>query len=591
MVKPQNRKQKKYSLPIWCLGLILVGACSVAAHPDGNTIAFFKGDSSSEVAQTGRKVEDNSVSKFTERAAAHYQLASAVAPVPQEPSIKVVDTSKRVVTSTASKQKSGERVQSSAEKSSNTGNATSIFRSETKKKEPQDTSTKIVGNEMQTQRSAQIGDGEQFTEISTDSEPLIETAESEVVLSQQDTIRKKKARRGVTTIDTKAPVTVQQNGITLRPLRDTISNETVTVSMPDTLTVDTTVKKGFFHKFYNYFKSANVDKTLTKKFDFSVIGGPHYSSDVKLGLGIVAAGLYRIDRKDLTIPPSNVSLFGDITTTGFWMLGIRGNTFFNSGKLRLDYTTYFFSFPSAYWGIGYDNGMYATAGSYKRLQSQVKINLLFQLKPKFYLGPGFNFNYTRGESFSNLAMLNGENQQYISTGVGAILMYDSRDVIYNASRGIYARFEQFVYPTFFGNSKIFTQTELTFDAYHKLWKGATMAYDVYAQFSGGHAPWTMLPRLGGSYRMRGYYEGRYRDKQMVEIQAELRQHIYNRHGVVLWVGAGNVFPAFNKFNPAHTLPNWGVGYRWEFKNKVNVRFDYGFGKGESSFLFSINEAF
>lgn len=443
--------------------------------------------------------------------------------------------------------------------------------------------------------TAQVADRERVLDPTAASASSIAEAESEIVLStaRQDTSKKTQTNLGISTMETEAPITVQEDGITFRSLRDTLTQSPgiATVTLPDTLSADTVVKKGFFHKFYNYFKSANVDKTLTKKFDFSVIGGPHYSSDVKLGLGIVAAGLYRVDRKDLTIPPSNVSLFGDITTTGFWMLGIRGNTLFNSGKLRLDYTTYFFSFPSAYWGVGYDNGMYATAGSYKRLQSQVKINLLFQLKPKFYLGPGFNFNYTRGENFSNIEMLNGENQQYISTGVGVILMYDSRDIIYNASRGIYARFEQFVYPTFFGNSRVFTQTELTFDAYHKLWKGATMAYDLYAQFSGGQTPWTMLPRLGGSMRMRGYYEGRYRDRQMVEVQAELRQHIYNRHGVAVWVGAGNVFPNFNKFNPAHTLPNWGIGYRWEFKNKVNVRLDYGFGKGESSFLFSINEAF
>ena len=41
-----------------------------------------------------------------------------------------------------------------------------------------------------------------------------------------------------------------------------------------------------------------------------------------------------------------------------------------------------------------------------------------------------------------------------------------------------------------------------------------------------------------------------------------------------------------------TLPNYGIGYRWEFKNRVNVRLDYGFGKkGQSGFLFNINEAF
>lgn len=359
----------------------------------------------------------------------------------------------------------------------------------------------------------------------------------------------------------------------------------------DSMSGDSTVKKGFFHRFYNYFKSANVDKTLTKKFDFSIIGGPHYSSDIKLGLGLVAAGLYRVDRKDLSIPPSNISLFGDITTTGFWMLGVRGNTLFKGAKYRLDFTMYFFSFPSAFWGIGYDKGMYGTPGSYKRMQSQVKVDFLFRLVPKFYLGPSVSFNYIKGKDFSDISLLNGENTQYTNTSIGAILMYDSRDVIYNASRGIYARLDQRFYPSFFGNKGAFTQTELIFDAYHKLWKGAVMAYDFYAQLGTGSVPWTMLARLGGSYRMRGYYEGRYRDRQMVEVQAELRQHIYNRHGVAVWVGAGNVFPTFGEFNPAHTLPNYGVGYRWEFKNKVNVRFDYGFGKGENSFLFSINEAF
>ena len=57
-------------------------------------------------------------------------------------------------------------------------------------------------------------------------------------------------------------------------------------------------------------------------------------------------------------------------------------------------------------------------------------------------------------------------------------------------------------------------------------------------------------------------------------------------------GAGNVFPSFSGFKWGHTLPNYGIGYRWEFKNRVNVRLDYGFGKkGQSGFLFNINEAF
>ena len=101
----------------------------------------------------------------------------------------------------------------------------------------------------------------------------------------------------------------------------------------------------------------------------------------------------------------------------------------------------------------------------------------------------------------------------------------------------------------------------------------------------------MMPKLGGSFRMRGYYEGQYRDRNVGEIQVELRQHVWKRNGVVFWVGAGNVFHNFDSFRWSHTLPNYGLGYRWEFKKRVNVRLDYGFGKGQTGFLFNINEAF
>ena len=59
----------------------------------------------------------------------------------------------------------------------------------------------------------------------------------------------------------------------------------------------------------------------------------------------------------------------------------------------------------------------------------------------------------------------------------------------------------------------------------------------------------------------------------------------------VWGGVGEVFPRLNAINIHDLLPNYGVGLRWEFKKNVNVRFDMGFGKNQSSFVFNINEAF
>lgn len=65
-----------------------------------------------------------------------------------------------------------------------------------------------------------------------------------------------------------------------------------------------------------------------------------------------------------------------------------------------------------------------------------------------------------------------------------------------------------------------------------------------------------------------------------------------RNGVVVWIGAGTVFNKFSALCMDRVLPNYGIGYRWEFKKNVNVRLDYGFGKnGQSGFIFNINEAF
>ena len=109
------------------------------------------------------------------------------------------------------------------------------------------------------------------------------------------------------------------------------------------------------NRFLDYFNDANKNKKH-KKFDFSVIGGPHYSTDTELGLGLVEAGVYRTCQTDTLLPPSNVSLYGDFSTVGFYLLGIRGTNIFPQDKYRLTYTVYFFSFPSYTWGMGYDMG-------------------------------------------------------------------------------------------------------------------------------------------------------------------------------------------------------------------------------------------
>ncbi len=65
--------------------------------------------------------------------------------------------------------------------------------------------------------------------------------------------------------------------------------------------------------------------------------------------------------------------------------------------------------------------------------------------------------------------------------------------------------------------------------------------------------------------MRGYYEGRYRDKCASDMAVELRQHIYRRSGIAVWGGVGSIYHKLSDIRFDRLLPEYGIGYRWEFK--------------------------
>ena len=335
-----------------------------------------------------------------------------------------------------------------------------------------------------------------------------------------------------------------------------------------------------------------MDRTFEKKIDVTFAGGPSFSKNTSLGIGLLAAGLYRLDRTDSVTVPSDVSVFANVSVSGFYALGVTGNTIFAHNRQRVNYTVMFSSAPRSLWGIGYDAGRYNPESTYSEKHYLIEASYLHEVLPRTYVGGIVSFEHTRGVKFSDQAYLYGQKRSYTATGIGLIVEYDSRDFIPNPYRGVYVSFQECFFPKGLGNcERSLWRTTFTADAYRRVWKGGILAADLYAVFNSEGTPWPMLARLGGNQRMRGYYQGRYTDNDMITLQVELRQRIWRRIGCTVWGGAGNVFPSLDRFDWSHTLPNYGVGLRWELKKRVNVRLDYGFGKKTSGFLLSINEAF
>lgn len=374
---------------------------------------------------------------------------------------------------------------------------------------------------------------------------------------------------------------------------DTIAATAVSMAA-DSLAVDTTAPKqrnSIFRRLIRYFEQANEDRTQEKKFDLTWVLGPSYSAVTKVSLGILASGLYRIDRTDTITQPSNVSLYANISTSGYYKVGVTGLNLMDRNRHRIKYDISFASMPIDYWGIGYDMAQ-AEKSSMVEKRYRIDAEYQYEMARNFFAGAALDFTHAVAKKVANPEYMLGQRDKYTATGFGLSLQYDSRDFAPNPYRGIYLSLRETYFPAALGTTETIWRTTFTGNYYQRLWKGCILALDAYLEYnSGKEIPWSMVAQLGGGYRMRGYYLGQYRDNAMIEVQAELRQKIYNRHGIAVWVGAGNVFPNFNSFRWSQTLPNYGIGYRWEFKHRVNVRVDYGRGRHGGSVVFNVNEAF
>lgn len=337
----------------------------------------------------------------------------------------------------------------------------------------------------------------------------------------------------------------------------------------------------------------NVDRSFEKPFDVSFAVAPSYSREGGFGLGGSATGLYRLDRRDSTMAPSNVTLGANASLNGSFSIIGSGTNYFTDKHTRLIYSARFTRKVLNFWGTTFDACAINPTSEYERLQLKADADYNYRVCRYFYFGVVMNFNYTKAARVLNPNYLAGQRDAYYLTGIGASFQIDTRDNPTNPQKGLYLLLREVAYPKFFGTADMTNwATTFTLCGYQPLWKGGLIAGDLYAQLNNENAPWILREELGGVMgRMRGYYAGRYIDACQMSVQVELRQHIASRFGCVAWVGAGTVFPSLKKIQWKNILPNYGIGLRVEFKHNMNLRIDFGLGNDTAGFSFGFAEAF
>ncbi|GAM58292.1 membrane protein [Vibrio ishigakensis] len=236
--------------------------------------------------------------------------------------------------------------------------------------------------------------------------------------------------------------------------------------------------------------------------------------------------------------------------------------------------------------------MEANETEHEALYLRIQPTVSYQFSPGYFIKTGIDSTFLFNQSADGIAL--GENELDDKTNLGIILgvEYDTRDYETNPYSGRLVSLEHRWYIDAFGSDYDYQEYTFNYREYQKLFDENVLAFDFFVQGLSDEEelPWFAMSKLGGDARMRGYYYGQYRDRYQMTAQLEYRHRFTQRHGMVVWGGAGNIAPHFNELFEDSWLPTYGLGYRFAFKPRVNVRLDLGFGD-ETTVYFNIHEAF
>lgn len=369
-----------------------------------------------------------------------------------------------------------------------------------------------------------------------------------------------------------------------------------------------------------------VKDTVVKWFSLLPIPVVYYTPETRLGYGVGLTATFRFRHDSLVSPrlstlktlpartggqtgesrPSQISLGAAYTQNKQLLFFIPFQVFYDHDNYYINgeigyyrYSYYFYGIgqheiPRELYGVNFVN---TKLNVFRRIASLPK-------RGKLYAGVRHQYEdfvvttVTPEGLLATGTVAGGRGNRRSALGLG--VFYDSRDRVFFPSKGIVADL------TYLHNRWTPSgQTDVAptqydryvaeVSSYHALaGQKLILALNYVASFTANSvSPFNDLSQLGSSKRMRGYYEGRYRDQNIALLQSEMRFDIYKRLGGVVFGAVGWLGDSKQLLRTNDPKGAYGLGLRFTANRRdhVNIRVDYGIGKQSSGLYVTIGEAF
>lgn len=323
-----------------------------------------------------------------------------------------------------------------------------------------------------------------------------------------------------------------------------------------------------------------------------------FSPDTRLGFGGAGAYVFHLndDNDSIKTRTSFVRFSGAYTInkqtdlSSEWGIFTKAERFFLKGDMR------FRIYPDRFYGVG-NNTPQTNMEIYDYKLFNIRASGLKKLKKELFVGPSLQFNRSFDFHHSANGVLgNGSVTGYnggTNVGLGALLIYDSRDNVLNSYKGMFLETSSLFYNKTYGSSFNYQVFQLEFCRYWQIKPKQILAFQLRSRMSFGDVPFLELSMVGNDDILRGYPRNRFRDNHFMLSQLEYRFPLFWRIGMTTFVGMGDVFSRPQDLSWRTTKYTVGAGLRFLVNSaeRINIRVDYGYGSEGGFVYINVAEAF
>jgi hypothetical protein len=320
---------------------------------------------------------------------------------------------------------------------------------------------------------------------------------------------------------------------------------------------------------------------------------PAYRPETSWLLG-GAVVLIRPSGSELGGRDSQLQMLGAATELGQYVLAVRPSWYLKADAVHLAGNLEVSRFPDYFYGIG--NGAPPSAKEpYTPVYLLADLAPLFRMAPGLYLGPTLRVQnatmrwVTPGGQLASGAVAGSAGGTTVQLGASA--EWDTRDSTLYPRAGELLRVDLRRADPGLGSDFEFGLLRLDARSYHGIGASGVLALQAVLELRSGDPPFYDTGKLGGGELMRGWYAGRYRDRQLWSAQAEYRLPLVWRLGAVAFGAAGAVARDGRDLADAVRLAGGG-GLRIAplARVPINLRLDVAYGNATSVY-FGLGEAF